>query len=200
MRPVVYVASQRSYIADQIQAGLGEYPAEFFNGSGYPSFAKLVNDITMHCPTEIVIIASSKVRPTSYCVEQMIELLDKGYGFVGLYRFGFFGFKKDLIRKIGFMDERYLGGNCEDADFLLRLLEANIAIFEAESTIYHKGTSSWDHTAANKHHKKKWGTGKKKQRRLIEEKYDYDPGPSQGTKFLPFDKSEMLKITKKWLK
>ena len=66
----------------------------------------------------------------------MLEYINNDYGFVALYRFALFGFKKELIRRIRFMDERYIGGEYEDCDFLRRLIENNISYIEEESIKY----------------------------------------------------------------
>ena len=40
----------------------------------------------------------------------MLELLENGYAAVTKYSVGFMAFSKELIRKIGWWDERYYGG------------------------------------------------------------------------------------------
>jgi len=52
-----------------------------------------VNHAIVSADNEIVIICNYKVRPTP----------NEGYGFVALFRFTFFGFKKELFRRIGFI-------------------------------------------------------------------------------------------------
>jgi len=67
------------------------------------------------------------MRPIDENIQKTVKLIEEGYAFVGMYRFGFFGFKKELFRKIGPMDERYVGGCWEDDDFYIRLREANLS-------------------------------------------------------------------------
>ncbi|KAJ3334430.1 hypothetical protein HDU93_007972 [Gonapodya sp. JEL0774] len=112
-------------------------------GKDYPSFSKLVNDCVRRCETDIVIFASHRVRPTLADVDSLLTRIDDGYGLATGYRFAFFGFRKDLIRKIGLFDERYEGGGYEDIDMIQRLWEADIAYYEAEDTEYHASPSTW---------------------------------------------------------
>ena len=163
----------------------------FFNGTGYETFSKLVNDAVRSSLTETVIIMSDKVLPTTEHVQKVLSLLDQGYGFVSLSRFAFFGFRKELFRQIGFFDERYLGGGWEDYDFSIRLVEANIASYITEELHYQDGPSIWDRQRAHKHWVCKWSfwqfseTNIKISRNMPELDYKYDLGPSTGVKFLP---------------
>ena len=97
-------------LAKPVQDSLTPLPVNIFDGKNYPSFSKLINDVIVYNPTEIVIIASYKVRPTQNDINKMINLINEGYGYVATYRFAFLGFKKELIRRIGFFDERFIGG------------------------------------------------------------------------------------------
>lgn len=145
-------------------------------GDGYPSFSKLVNDCICACPTEIIIFCSHKVRPTPQDIERLLKLIDDGHGLATLYRFGCFGFKKELIRRVGFMDERYLIGGWEDDDFMIRLKEANISFYQDESIEYIAGDSTWQHPkdkpfVSQQHFKTKWDRDGKlhKMKRMMEE-------------------------------
>ena len=141
----------------------------------YPSFSKVVNEAICKAKNEIVIICSYKARPTSADVQRLLSLLDEGFGFVGLYRFGFFGFRKDLINRIGFMDERFLGGGYEDCDFARRIIEADIAYYEDESITYIQRPSTWSDHYTKSFFKKKWShTDTTIQRCMDEEKYNYN--------------------------
>lgn len=135
------------------------YPEKLYylNGDNFPSFSKLVNSAVFACPTETVIIMSDRVLPTTDHVKKVINLLSDGFGFVGLYRFAFFGFQKELFRKIGVMDERYISGEYEDDDFYIRLKEANIAMYLTEEIPYRRGKSGWNRTIAKEHFMNKWG-------------------------------------------
>jgi hypothetical protein len=164
------------------------------------SFSRLVNECIVSAPSEYVIICADKGRPTAQDVEQTLCLISEGYGIVGLFSFGFFGFKKDLIRKIGFFDERYVGGGFEDWDMIIRLKEANIAYYEKRSINFLNAPSTWKYAKnlkecpAGRHLTNKWGIrhGDRKQevnRFLKEEKYKYDIGPQTGSSFLNWSHS-----------
>ena len=186
-----YLITNKLEKVPAIEASLLPDTLTVFNGSGYPSFSKLVNSCVACCPTEIVIIFSDKIMPKSDDIEKLIKLLEDGHAFVGLYRFGFFGFKKELFRQIGMMDERYLGGWHEDDDMYLRLGEAGLSAYITEEARYARGPSGWAHGAAIAHYHKKWNvinpgvtTINELTRTLNEEKYEYDLGPSVPAIFL----------------
>jgi len=53
--------------------------------------------------------------------------------------------KREVINKIGLLDEQFTPGNCEDDDYCLRAIEAGFKLGIAEDTfIYHKGSASKD--------------------------------------------------------
>ncbi|WP_238528184.1 glycosyltransferase family 2 protein [Acetonema longum] len=145
---------------------------------------------------EKIIICNDKARPTPAAVQKILTMLQDGWGLVGLYRFGFFGFKKDLIRKIGFFDERFIGGGYEDNDFTRRLKEANISYYESEEIDYIYLPTSWQYAKTNftkNHFFKKWREeGNVTTRQMAEEDYPYDIGPLQNINFTTFDKSVLL--------
>lgn len=162
-----------------------------FDGTGYPSFSKLVNSCVAASPTEIVVIFSDKMMPTSRNIQKLVKLVEDGHAFVGMYRFGFFGFKKELFRQIGMMDERYLGGWHEDDDMYLRLGEAGLSAYITEEVEYARGPSGWAHGAAIAHYRKKWNLtnpgithANELMRTVSEETYNYDLGPSIPANFL----------------
>jgi hypothetical protein len=109
-----------------------------------------------------------------------------------LYRFGFFGFKKELMRKIGMMDERFVGGGHEDDDFYIRLVESKLPMYVSEEANYTVYSSTWDYSMSKKHFIDKWGDYKLLgcvKRAIPEESINYDLGPSIPTTFLPFEKT-----------
>lgn len=189
----IYVISNKPHRFPVIAESISPVRIHFFNGSGFESFSKLVNSCVAACPTETVIMVGDKVTPKAHHVDKTLELLDKGYGFVGLYRFGFFGFRKELFRKIGFMDERYVGGGFEDYDFYVRLIESDIASYISEEVDYMVSQSTWSGSRVSfdwwpkkwRHH---WDVGtpwpKMLERTVPEERYNYDLGPSTHYKFL----------------
>mgnify|MGYP002654792137 CR=1 FL=1 len=178
------------------------YPEElvFFNGEGFPSFSKLVNTCVESCPTEIVILMSYKVLPTADHVKKIVDLINEGYGLVGLYRFGFFGFKKQLMRQIGMMDERFVGGGYEDEDMYIRLKEANISMYITEEVEYTKSSSSWNYNLSKPHFMNKWIDTKNPlysplakpsaawvKRKIDEVTLDYNLGKEVPTSFLTWE-------------
>lgn len=188
----IILISNKPHKFENIAKTLLPEKVHFFNGTGYETFSKLVNDAVRSSLTETVIIMSDKVLPTQEHIQKVLELLDRGYGFVSLSRFAFFGFRKELLRQIGFFDERYLGGGWEDYDFSIRLVEHNIASYITEELAYQDGPSIWDRQRAHKHWVCKWTFWQfpdnrpiKIVRNMPEPDYKYDLGPSTGAKFLP---------------
>jgi GT2 family glycosyltransferase len=114
---------------------------------------------------------------------------------VAFYRLAFFGFKKQLLRKIGMFDERFVGGGFEDDDFYIRLKEADLGVYIAHEIPYTKSSSGWNYSLAQGHFVDKWGDvaqiGELK-RTLEEEQYHYDLGAEIPVEFLPWDQSVIL--------
>jgi len=164
-------------------------PSKFFIGKNYESFSKLVNHTILSAENEIVIICSYKVRPTPEDINRMLNYINEGYGFVALFRFAFFGCKKELFRRVGFMDENFIGGQYEDDDFYRRLVLHNISYIEEESVKYISKPTLWDTSLTHQIFTKKWkhkddifiyelDESKIIYKLLPEKKYDYDIGVS----------------------
>jgi hypothetical protein len=193
-----YLITNKLEKVPPIESSIAPETLEVFDGTGYPSFSKLVNSCVVACPTEIVVIFSDKMMPTAENIQKLVTLVEQGYAFVGLYRFGFFGFKKELFRQIGTMDERYLGGWHEDDDMYLRLGEAGLGVYITQEVEYNKGPSGWAHGAAIEHYRKKWNLinpGVTRADDLVqtisEETHHYNLGPSIPTIFLPAEHSHI---------
>lgn len=173
----------------EFASSLSPYNAELFHGDGYPSFSKLVNDCICSIKTDYFIIANDKARPRPEDVELLISKLLSGYAFVGLYCFGFWGSHKDVFKRIGFLDEKnFIGGACEDSDFLMRLTEANLSYYYNKCISYKYMTSSWIGKGGDNNKEifyKKWGGDFENPKRLsnFEEIY-YNIGEDSGKKFL----------------
>jgi hypothetical protein len=186
----IIIPSNRDALKDELITHLrkmGEEPV-WKNGHGYPSFSKLINECVVESPTETIIICNDKARPKKE------HLLEQGYGFAGLYAWGFFGLKKELFRNIGFMDERFVGGNYEDSDYLRRMMEGNIAMYNSFEIDYIFMNSGWDISNTKTHFDKKWEHGdlpgnKYVKRLLPEEVYNYHIGKKTNIKFLPWSES-----------
>lgn len=189
-------------LAKPVQESLYPLPVNIFNGNGYPSFSKLCNDVIINNPTEIVIISSYKVRPTPNDVMKMLDLINSGFGLVATYRFAFFGFKKELIRRIGFFDERFITGGYEDSDIMRRIIENNISIYESEEIIYYPEKSTWNNSISRIHFFNKWKEPDDSRitRLLNEENYNYNIGVSNtNITFLDASHSIVMNGSKGWL-
>jgi hypothetical protein len=63
--------------------------------------------------------------------------------------FGFFGFSKELIRRVGMLDERFIGGEWEDDDFSIRLNHFGKASWWGYD--YDKYENNWSRSGNLKH-------------------------------------------------
>lgn len=102
----------------------------------YESYSELINHSVVTSPTEWVILINDRTHPTIDEVEKMINLLENGYACVLLYNVGFMGFSKELIRKIGWWDQRFTYGGWEDRDWVWRLFMNDLAIYESQEATY----------------------------------------------------------------
>jgi GT2 family glycosyltransferase len=170
-----------------IVKSLAPEQVSYYDGSGHPSFSSIVNRCTAASGAETVIIMSDKVLPRKEHVASTLALLDAGYGFVALYRFAFFGFRKELFRRIGGLDEGYVGGGYEDDDYYIRLVENDIAMWVTHDVPYTPGVSSWDPSISRLYHSSKWDfdiEGRKIRRKMQDTPCGYDFGPSVATTWL----------------
>jgi hypothetical protein len=102
----------------------------------YESYSELINHSVATSPTEWVILINDRTSPSVEEVEKMISLLENGISCVLLYNVGFMGFSKELIRKIGWWDQRFTNGGWEDRDWVYRLKKSNLAIYESLEGTY----------------------------------------------------------------
>jgi hypothetical protein len=116
---------------------------EIVLGDKVKCFSELVNNCIKLCKTEIFIFCSHRVSPNTDDVIRMINLINSGYGFVGLYRFAFFAIHIDVIKKVGLFDENFISGGYEDDDYRIRMHYKNIAIYEDHSVEYRPGPSTF---------------------------------------------------------
>ena len=192
MKYSIIIPSHNSTLAQQAKNCLWGLDVSIFNGQNYPSYAKLINDCILSAKEEIVIIVNHKIRATPLDIYKMVYLINKGFGLVCMRNFYFYGFKKDLIRKVGFFDERFIGGGCEDADLIRRLIENNIGWYDSVETPLIIIPTSWDQFKAYKFFAKKW-KNYGLQRLLPDEEIKYDLGYFQGSKFLTLDNTVLSK-------
>lgn len=186
----IQIVSHRPNFVKMTQSRLGPMRSHHFDGTGYPSFSKLVNDAVLDAPTERVIISGDKVEPTPDHVDRLLELLEEGFGLVAMYRFGFFGFDKQLFRAIGPFDERFIGGWCEDDDYMRRMREADIAIYLSEEVPYFAEKSSWPNDGNVERFQDKWSDvyGRKDSDQYGE----YDWGPPVERSWKRWEESVLL--------
>ena len=102
----------------------------------YSSYSQLVNHSIVTSPTEWVILMNDRTFPSLDEIDKMISLLENGISCVFLHAVAFMGFSKELIRKIGWFDERFKDGGWEDRDWVWRLTEANLSLYESQESTY----------------------------------------------------------------
>lgn len=94
----------------------------------YQSYSQMFNDFIDETEEEFMIFANPKTVVSSEDVEKIVNLLCSGFCFVGVFGIAFCGFTKELIRKIGMMDEAFLGSEFEDNDILIRIRQYGKAV------------------------------------------------------------------------
>lgn len=144
----------------------------------YPSYSELINDAISSSPTEFIIFINDRVTPYAHEVEKMINHLENGFCCSLMYNVGFMAFSKELVREIGWWDERFLNGGWEDRDWIFRIKMANLALYESQEGTY---DYSWKSPLQNNdrcalsfpHFQKKWTiTNKSVIKKIKEENYD----------------------------
>lgn len=106
------------------------------NPGMYESYSELINHSVATTDDEWIILINDRTYPTVDEVEKMLYLLENGYACVLLYAVGFMGFSKELIRKIGWWDQRFTYGGWEDRDWVYRIKKANYALYESIESTY----------------------------------------------------------------
>lgn len=101
----------------------------------YPTYSQLINHSIVTSPTEWVILINDRCSPKPEEIQKMINLLENGFSCVLLYNVGFMGFSKELVRKIGWWDERFIQG-WEDRDWVWRIKLNNLALYESQEASY----------------------------------------------------------------
>ena len=154
----IFVTSNRMNMAEKVIKSLFPYKAQIFNGNGYESFAKMFNKCIFDSSTEFNIIVGDKAMATPKTIEHILRKVKEGYALVAACGFACVGFDKDLFRRIGTLDERFIGGTYEDSDFLTRLKENNIGFYYSWECEYIKMPSSWNTSENKQRYIEKWGT------------------------------------------
>ena len=147
MNIIVYSPSVRPHFFKELREALHPVRVELVDGTDAPSFSYLVNKIIRDAEPDIVVVANDKARPTPVDVDKMMRLLlNDGFGFVGMYRMGFFGLHKSLVRTVGFLDERFSDGGYEDNDYYVRLRINDVATYLSEEIAYNRQVHTlWGH-------------------------------------------------------
>jgi hypothetical protein len=97
----------------------------------YDSYSQLVNESIVTSPTERILLVSDRCIPTAEEALTAFNILEQGYALAGLWGIAYMAVTKELFRKVGWFDERFLGGGYEDDDFTLRMKLANVALYES---------------------------------------------------------------------
>jgi len=189
----IRIFSCRKEKADAIVESLKPIPSKHFDGTGYDGFSKLINHCINDCENETVILIADKMKPKKEEIYKMINLLESGFALVNLHLFAFFAFKKQLIREIGFWDERFRGGEMSDCDFLRRVKHHNVAIYESEEAERIWEPSTWHGGNVKEFYTEKWKENSDCDYKLLkEETYFYDLGPGVPCSWKPFNESVLI--------
>lgn len=186
MNPDIFIPSIRPLLAEEANKCL-DNKGIMIDGSNIPNYSWMINQCILKSKTNIVIICHDRARPQPHHVDKIINLIESGFGFVGLYCFGFYGIHKDVVRRIGPLDERYVFAGYEDCDYLRRVIEADIAYYESREVYYIQGMTTFNTThiiEAQKHFKNKWYEDDNYCIRLMKEEiYNYKFGIDTGKVF-----------------
>lgn len=94
----------------------------------YPSYSQAINEAVIETRSEFMIFINPKAKPKIEDIALIISELCDGYAYSSVVSFGLWGTTKELFRRIGMFDERFVGGEYEDNDFLLRIQQLDAAI------------------------------------------------------------------------
>lgn len=166
----IYVPSKRANFVEELLSLVPEAIHVYFDEHNSKCFSHMINTLITMCPTEYIIVLSDKARPLNGQIQEMKNLALTGkYGMVALHRFGAFCLDKNAIRRVGFFDERYIRGGFEDDDYMIRMREADIAIYESEAIRLISVPSSFNYDGPYIHFKEKWAFQPTKIIRMQEE-------------------------------
>lgn len=93
---------------------------------------KIWNQCIKECPTEYVIIASWRQRPTKEHFSLIFEKINEGFGLVAFDGIHFFCVGKHLLGNVGLFDEGFTRGQFEDSDWFHRMRVNNIGIYTGD--------------------------------------------------------------------
>jgi hypothetical protein len=173
---------------------IGSIDINYVDGSNKNSYSQLINEAIESSPTEHFITLGDKAKPNEDHVFKCLDLLYSGFASAQMYCLGFVGWHKELFRRIGMFDERYIGGGLEHPDMLIRMKEANIAYYESLEVPYDSANGSWSKSGQQESHfYNKWISSSYEKRLLPEEKTCYSLGEGDSQiKFKPYKESIIL--------
>lgn len=153
----IFCPSNRPELAKGLSESLGHEQVEIITNMPGDSFSSLCNRAFITAREDIVVIANDKARPSRDDLQRLLLLIESGFGFVGLYRMGFFGCRRDIFQALGGFDEGFSDGGYEDNDLLIRLKVANLSTYYKEEISYIAGLpSSWPQTISRMHFFRKY--------------------------------------------
>ncbi len=167
----------------------------------YPSYSELINHSIATSKDEFIIFVNDRCFPTAAEARKMLGHLQEGYAASFLWNVAYMAFSKELVRQIGWWDQRFLNGGWEDRDWMIRMAEANLKMYESQESHY---TYEWksplqieDRCAlSTPHFDSKWAiTHSSIQRHIQEEVYDEwsktlgPPRPDISDSWDPWNKS-----------
>tara|TARA_S200002703_G_scaffold42949_1_gene37378 strand:+ start:4263 stop:4994 length:732 start_codon:yes stop_codon:yes gene_type:complete len=127
----------------------------------YKSYSDLINDSVVTSKDEFLILVNDRATPHAHQAIKMLNHLEEGFACSLMYNVGYMAFSKELFRVIGGWDTRFLNGGWEDRDWVFRIAEANLKLYESQEGTY---DYSWksplqenDRCAKSEpHFRKKW--------------------------------------------
>ena len=102
----------------------------------YPSYSHLMNHAIATSKCEYMIFINDRCKVSVDETLKILNLLQSGFSCVLLYNVAYMGFTKELVRKIGWWDQRFLLGGWEDRDWVFRIAQADLALYESQESSY----------------------------------------------------------------
>ena len=143
----------------------------------YPSYSQMLNHSIATSPTEYIFFINDRALPKPEEVENMLGHLQNGYAWTATHGIGFSAHSKELVRKIGWLDERFVNGGWEDRDWVWRFKVADLCIYEAHEGTYDQTWKSPLNVPGGHQSLPHW-----------EKKYTHDPYNNTIIKHIPEEK------------
>lgn len=102
----------------------------------YKSYSDLINDSVLTSNDEFIILVNDRTTPYAHQAKKMLQQLEEGYACSLMYNVGYMAFSKELFRVIGGWDSRFLNGGWEDRDWVFRIAEADLKLYESQEGTY----------------------------------------------------------------